>query len=165
MMNVRSACTAGLLSLFLLSCGPTETDIRNIVSDVLAERAGIRHVTKGETIGPYSPAVEVGRFVFLSGQIGMDPATRSMAGDDIASQTRQALKNIGQLLADVGLDSSAVIQCTVYLTDIRNFQQMNVLYGGYFSEGKYPARTTVEVSALPAGALIEIAAIAYKEQS
>ena len=164
MTHCRCAGLPLLLTLVLVSCGPTEEDVQRIVNDALAEQAAIRHITHGETIGPYSPAVVAGPFVFLSGQIGLDPATGTMAGEDITSQTRQALENIGRVLAEAGLDSSAVVQCTVYLTDIQNFRQMNLLYGGYFGEGSYPARTTVEVSALPAGALIEIAAIAYKGQ-
>ncbi len=151
------------LTGFLLACGPSEADMRSMVEEVLKDRASVRYVTYGETIGPYSPAVVAGRLVFLSGQIGLIPGTRRFAGDDIDSQTRQALENISSLLAQEGLDSSNVIQCTVYLRDIGDFQQMNLLYGGYFAEGRYPARTTVEVSDLPAGALIEIAAIAYKD--
>jgi len=151
------------LALGTAACGPSDDHIRSVVADALNEQASIGHITAGETIGPYSPAVTAGRFVFLAGQIGIDPVTRNLAGDDISSQTDQALANISSILAEAGLDSSDVVQCTVYMTDIRNFQQMNLRYGGYFGEGPYPARTTVEVAALPAGALIEIAAIAYKE--
>ena len=146
-----------------MGCGPSKDEIRAVVVDVLEEGSAIQRFTKGETIGPYSPAVTAGRFIFLSGQIGMDPETREFAGKDIDSQTKQVLENISGLLREVGLDSSSVIQCTVYLTDIRDYQKMNLLYGGYFGDGTYPARTTVQVAALPAGALIEIAAIAYKE--
>jgi len=149
------------MSAVMAGCGPSKEDIRAVVNDVMNESIAVQHLTKAETIGPYSPAVVAGRFLFLSGQIGIDPATRALAGDDISSQTVQALENISTILAEAGLDSSSVVQCTVYLTDIRDFQKMNLLYGGYFAEGRYPARTTVQVANLPAGARIEIAAIAY----
>lgn len=152
-----------LLSIFLLACGPTEEEIRSIVDERMRESSVVRHLTGEETIGPYSPAVSVGNFLFLSGQIGLLPGTRTFAGEDITSQTRQALRNISTLLAREGLDSSDVVQCTVYLTDIRHYQEMNLVYGGFFVGGRYPARTTVEVAELPAGALVEIAAIAYSE--
>ncbi|MBI4417350.1 MAG: hypothetical protein HY563_01145 [Ignavibacteriales bacterium] len=119
-------------------------------------------IQEGTPIGPYSPAVRVGSFLFVSGQIGLNPDTQTLAGRDIRSQTDQALRNLNAILQKAGYDSSHVIQCTIYLKDMNDFQDMNLTYGGYFSESAYPARTTVEVSNLPRGAIIEIAAIAFK---
>jgi 2-iminobutanoate/2-iminopropanoate deaminase len=148
--------------LSLIACGPNEDRIRQMIAEAFAANATITTITEGETIGPYSPAVRAGNLVFLSGQIGLDPATGTFAGDDIEAQTRQALTNLSRVLHQAGLDSSNVVQCNVFLTDMNAFQRMNLIYGGYFPEDRYPARTTVEVRSLPRGALIEIAAIAFE---
>ncbi|MCI0706081.1 MAG: Rid family detoxifying hydrolase [Ignavibacteriae bacterium] len=121
-------------------------------------------MTDAKTIGPYSPAVQVGNFLFVSGQIGMDPVTSELAGDDIESQTRQSLTNMMAILQQAGYDSSHIVQCSVFLKDINDFAKMNLIYGGFFEEGSYPTRTTVEVSNLPRNAKVEIAAIAFRSK-
>jgi 2-iminobutanoate/2-iminopropanoate deaminase len=149
------------LALLSVGCGTSEDEVRAIVQEELS-RAGERvYFTDARVIGPYSPAVRVGNFLFVSGQIGLLP-TGELAGDDIERQTRQALENLMSILQQAGYDSSHVIQCTVFLKDINDFPKMNLIYGGYFEERKYPARATVEVSNLPRKAKVEIAAIAYK---
>lgn len=149
------------LALLFLGCDKSEEDIRAIVRSEL-NRAGERsYITDAQVIGPYSPAVRVGNFLFISGQIGLKP-TGELAGEDIESQTRQALDNLMSILQKAGYDSSHVIQCTVFLKDINDFPKMNLIYGGYFEEGKYPTRATVEVSNLPRKAKVEIAAVAFK---
>lgn len=149
--------------LFLLAgCGPSDDDIRALVRDELSRAAQKSVIQEGTPIGPYSPAIQTGRLLFVSGQIGLDPETQAFAGRDIRSQTAQALKNLNAILLKAGYDSSQVVQCTIYMKNIADFQEMNLTYGGYFPESGYPARTTVEVSDLPRGALIEIAAIAFK---
>jgi len=157
---------AGLIALpaLLFSCGPDETRVREMVAEAFASRTTISSINQGETIGPYSPAVRAGNFIFVSGQIGFDYESGAFAGSDIESQTRQALKNLSGILAQAGLDSSNVVQCNVFLTNMSEFQRMNLVYGGYFSEDLYPARTTVEVGSLPRGALVEIAAVAFDVQ-
>ncbi len=117
-----------------------------------------------EVIGPYSPAVKAGPMLFTSAQLGIDPATGKLAGDDIEIQTRQALQNLMSVLSRAGYDSSDVVQCTVYLRNLKDFPRMNLIYGGYFADSAYPARATVEVSNLSLDAKIEIAAIAVKSQ-
>jgi 2-iminobutanoate/2-iminopropanoate deaminase len=102
--------------------------------------------------------------LFVSGQIGLDPESGNFAGNDIESQTKQALANLVAVLARAGYDSSEVVQCTVFLKDMKDFQKMNLIYGGFFAEDKYPARSTVEVSNLPKNAKVEIAAIAFKSK-
>ena len=145
-----------------LSCGPRENDVRAIVRDELSRAGKKLIISNAEVIGPYSPAVRVGNFLFISGQIGLVPETGSLAGPTIEDQTKQALKNMHSVLVNAGYDSSHVVQCTVFLKDINDFQRMNLIYGGYFQDGSYPARTTVEVSNLPRNAIVEIASIAYK---
>ena len=110
-------------------------------------------------IGPYSQAVAVGEWLFLSGQIPIDPATGEMVGDDVAAQTEQVLKNLSAVLAEAGVTTADVVKTTVYLADMGLFAKMNEVYTRFFGEGR-PARATVAVAALPKGALVEIDAIA-----
>jgi 2-iminobutanoate/2-iminopropanoate deaminase len=111
-------------------------------------------------VGPYSPAVEAGGFVFASGQIALD-AEGQMVGYTAPDQARRALENLKRLLAMAGLDLSAVVKTTIFLTDLADFAAVNVVYADYFSE-PYPARSTVQVGALPKGAKVEIEAIATR---
>jgi 2-iminobutanoate/2-iminopropanoate deaminase len=114
-----------------------------------------------KAIGPYSQAVQVeaGRMTFLSGQIPLDPKTMEMVQGDVVAQAEQVMKNLGAVLAAGGLDFSHVVRCTIYLTDLADFTQVNEVYGRSFT-GAPPARATVQVSALPRGAKVEIDAIA-----
>jgi len=112
--------------------------------------------------GPYSPAVKAGDYIFVSGQIPIDPATNQPMLGDIVDETRQVLKNIENALAACGATMADVVRCSVYLTNVSDFAAMNGVYAEVFGEAK-PARTTIGVAALPlAGAKIEIDAIAYK---
>ncbi len=148
--------------MILAGCGKSEDEIRTMIRDELLQAAQRSHITDAQVIGPYSPAVRVGPLLFVSGQIGLKPTTGDLAGDDIEGQTRQSLDNLMSILQKAGYDSSHVVQCTVFLKDINDFPKMNLIYGGYFEEGKYPSRSTVEVSNLPRKAKIEVAAVAYK---
>ena len=112
-------------------------------------------------IGPYSQAVKAGNMLFVSGQIPIDPATGSFAGEDIVTQTRQSLTNMKHILEAAGTDMSAVVKTTVLLADIADFAAMNAVYAEYFTENK-PARAAFAVKDLPRGALVEIEAIAAK---
>lgn len=113
-------------------------------------------------IGPYSQAIRADKFVFVSGQLPIDPATGEFAGDDIAAQTRQSLINIQNILASEGLTMANVVKTTVLLKNISDFGAMNEVYASFF-EGDCPARAAFEVAALPKAALVEIEAIAYAE--
>lgn len=109
-------------------------------------------------IGPYSQAVMTeGRLMFISGQIGLKP-DGNFAGDDITSQTRQAIENIKAITESVGANLNSVVKSSIYLKNIEDFNKVNEIYNEYFSTGK-PARATYEVSRLPKDALIEIEAI------
>ena len=113
-------------------------------------------------IGPYSQAIRADKFVFVSGQLPIDPATGEFAGDDIAAQTRQSLTNIQNILASEVLTMANVVKTTVLLKNISDFGAMNEVYASFF-EGDCPARAAFEVAALPKAALVEIEAIAYAE--
>ena len=112
-----------------------------------------------KAIGPYSPAVRAGQFVFLSGQIPLDPATGQMIDGDIAAQTRRVLDSVSALLKAAGLSFANVVRTTVFLADMNDFVAMNLVYGTYFVE-PYPARATVQVARLPKDARVEIDVIA-----
>ena len=113
-------------------------------------------------IGPYSQAVRAGNFLYISGQLPIDPATGEFAGADIAAQTTQALKNIGAILNEAGMDYGDVVKTTVLLQNISDFVPMNQEYAKFFLQD-CPARAAFEVAALPKAALVEIEAVAYKE--
>ena len=112
-------------------------------------------------IGPYSQAIQTGNMLFVSGQIPIDPATGVFAGEDIATQTRQSLTNVSNILAAAGYTLNDVVKTTVLLADIADFAAMNAVYAEFFTENK-PARACFAVKDLPRGALVEIEAIAAK---
>jgi len=112
-------------------------------------------------IGPYSQAVRAGGFVFLSGQIPLDPATGSIVGTTTVEQTRQVLSNLRAVLAAAGLEPGHVVRTTIYLVDLADFAAVNELYAAFFAgSSTFPARSTVQVAALPRGSRVEIDAIA-----
>jgi 2-iminobutanoate/2-iminopropanoate deaminase len=110
-------------------------------------------------IGPYSQAMRSGNFLFCSGQIPLDPKSGQIISGDITAQTRRVLDNIAAVLRADGLTFDNVVKTTIFLTDLGDFQTVNEIYGSYFKQAP-PARSTVQVSALPKGAKIEIDAIA-----
>jgi len=110
-------------------------------------------------IGPYSQAIRSGNLIFCSGQIPLEPKSGQMVSDDIADQTRRVLDNISGLLKSEGFSLGDVLKTTIFLTDLGNFQIVNEIYGSYFND-QPPARSTVQVSALPKGAKVEIEVIA-----
>src|SRR5712671_5997537 len=109
-------------------------------------------------IGPYSQAVRSGSFLFCSGQIPLDPKSGQIVPGDIAAQTPRVLDNIAAVLRAEGLSFDNVVKTTIFLTDLSDFQTVNEIYGSYFKENP-PARSTVQVPALPKGARIEIEAL------
>jgi 2-iminobutanoate/2-iminopropanoate deaminase len=113
-----------------------------------------------QAIGPYSQAIRAGNFVFVSGQIALDPNTEKLIEDlSIAAQTRRVLQNVEGILSAAGLSASHVVKVTVYLSDMTTFQDMNAVYAEFFPETP-PARAAVEVAALPLGVGIEVDCIA-----
>ena len=113
-------------------------------------------------IGPYSPGMMLDRLILVSGQGATDPATGKLAGLDVESQTEQVFKNMEAILKAAGSDLSHVLRCGVFLVDLRDFEKMNAVYARVFGDHR-PARTTVQVAALPDPSLrVEIDAIAYR---
>lgn len=112
-----------------------------------------------QAIGPYSQAVRAGGFIFLSGQIPLDPATGAIREGDITVQTELVMENIGAVLAAAGVGFGDVVKSTIYLTDLANFAVVNEIYGRRFG-AEPPARSTVEVKGLPRGVGVEIEVIA-----
>jgi 2-iminobutanoate/2-iminopropanoate deaminase len=110
-------------------------------------------------VGPYSQAIKSNGFVFTAGQIALDPESGTLVGEEIAAQTRQVMQNVAAILEAAGSGLEKVVKTTIFVTDLAHFKTVNAVYGEFF-EGPPPARSTVEVSALPLGALVEIETIA-----
>src|SRR5690554_5891761 len=115
----------------------------------------IRPARAAAPVGPYNHAVRYGDLLFCSGQIPLDPSTGELAGSDIRTQTERVLENIRVILEDQGLSFRHVVKSTVYLANLADFSAMNEVYARYFPD-EQPARTTIQVAALPRGALVEI---------
>jgi len=113
-------------------------------------------------IGPYSQATMSKDFVFTAGQIGIDPSTGKLVDGGVKAQTRQALKNLSAILSAAGSSTEHVLKTTVFLSDMRTYSEVNAIYAEFFS-GACPARSAVQVAALPLGASVEIEAIAVRE--
>ncbi|CAN5448968.1 RidA family protein [soil metagenome] len=114
-------------------------------------------------VGPYSQAVRVGQLVFTAGQIPLHPASGQIVSEDIAEQTKQVLNNLTAVLKAENLTFDHIVKTTVFMTDLGQFQTMNEIYASYFTN-QPPARSTVQVSALPKGAQVEIEVIAVSDQ-
>ena len=125
---------------------------RNAVNDV---------PSIGKVLGPYSRAVWAGNLLYLSGQLGIDPATGKLAEGGVAAETQQLLKGLSAVLSAAGLSMGDVVKANVYLTDMGEFAAMNKVYESFF-EAPYPARTTVAVAALPGGGHVEIELVASR---
>jgi 2-iminobutanoate/2-iminopropanoate deaminase len=113
-------------------------------------------------VGPYSQAVRVGSTIYCAGQIPLDPKSGQIVPGDIGTQTRRVLDNIAAVLRSEGVTFENVAKTTIFLTDLSDFQTVNEIYGSYF-KNQPPARSTVQVSALPKGANVEIEAIAFAD--
>ncbi|MBK9576375.1 MAG: RidA family protein [Fibrobacterota bacterium] len=112
-------------------------------------------------IGPYSQAIQMGDLLFLSGQIPLDPLTGELVGSTASDQAQQVLSNLLAVLKAAGCDAKHVAKTTIFLTDLADFGEVNAVYGKVFGmDGPAPARSTVQVSALPRGCRVEIEAIA-----
>ncbi|MCS6904226.1 MAG: RidA family protein [Bacteroidia bacterium] len=113
-------------------------------------------------IGPYSPGVKIGGFLYTSGQIGVNPATGTLEGYTLEQEIHQVMQNLQRILAAEGYTFEHVIKTTIFLKNMDDFAKVNEVYGSYFKEGNYPARETVQVARLPKDVNVEISMIAYK---
>lgn len=128
----------------------------------MTQRKAIQTDKAPAAIGPYSQALLAGNTLYISGQLGIDPATGKLVDGDTAAQARQALKNIMAILMEENMSMHNVVQVQVFLSDIADFGAVNEVYKTFFTE-PYPARAAFQVAALPADARVEILAIAIKD--
>jgi reactive intermediate/imine deaminase len=124
----------------------------------MSNRAAINTTDAPRAIGPYSQAVKVKNEVYLSGQIPFDPATMELVGGDISAQAERVFSNLSAVAQAAGGDLNQIVKLTIFLTDLGDFAAVNAVMAARFAE-PYPARSTVQVAALPRGAAIEIEAI------
>ena len=126
----------------------------------MATKQIIKPKNSPAAVGPYNHAVRVGDLLFTAGQIPLDPANGNLVAGDIKAQTERVLQNLKAILDDQHLTFANVVKSTVFLTNLGDFAAMNEVYAKYFTEN-YPARSTIQVSALPKGAMVEIEVIAH----
>ncbi len=126
----------------------------------MMEIKAVSTVNAPAAIGPYSQAIAAGEFVYLSGQLGVDPATGNME-NGVEAQAERAISNMKAILAEAGLNISRVIKTTVFLKDMGDFAAVNAIYAKHFQQ-PYPARSCVQVAELPKGGLVEIEAVCVK---
>ena len=126
----------------------------------MANKLVIKPARSAPAVGPYNHAVRVGDLLFCAGQIPLDPATGNLVSGDIQTQTRRVLENVKAILDDQKLTFENVVKSTVFLTNLADFAGMNEVYAKYFTSD-FPARSTVQVAALPKGANVEIEVVAH----
>jgi 2-iminobutanoate/2-iminopropanoate deaminase len=126
----------------------------------MATKTIIKPAKSPTAVGPYNHAVRIGDLLFCAGQIPIDPASGNLISGDIKVQTERVLENVKAILDDQKLTFANVVKSTVFLTDLANFAAMNEAYGRYFTDN-YPARSTIQVAALPKGANVEIEVVAH----
>ncbi|MDD6374078.1 MAG: Rid family detoxifying hydrolase [Bifidobacteriaceae bacterium] len=127
---------------------------------MMAELEAIETQNAPAALGAYSQAVRANGFVFVSGQLGIDPATGKLAGDTAAEQAAQSVKNIANILAEAGLGTDRVVRATIYMKNVEDFKAIDAEYAKVFGTGVKPARVAFGGNNLPTGALVEIDAIA-----
>lgn len=134
--------------------------------DLSMQRLKISTSQAPAAIGPYSQAIRCGQFLYMSGQIPLDPATGEIVGTDVQAQTERVFQNIQAVLAEAGASLAQVVKTTVFLTSMSDFQAMNAIYTRYFEaqQGLLPARSTVAVAELPRKALVEIECVAVLDE-
>ena len=123
-------------------------------------RSAVSTDSAPKALGPYSQAIQAGQFLFVSGQVPIDPMTNQLVAGDIADQTRRALQNIGEILKAGGASFQQVVRTTVYLADLGDFSAMNEVYATFFTAPQ-PARSTIQAARLPRDARIEVDVIAF----
>jgi len=128
----------------------------------MAELKEIQTNEAPEAVGPYSQGTQTGEFIFVSGQLPVDPKTGQKVEEDIKIQTDRVIENIRAVLKTAGADLSRVVRCDVFLKDMNNFKDMNEVYASKFVTDPKPARQAVQVGQLPIDAMVEISCIAYK---
>src|SRR5438105_14464174 len=128
--------------------------------EAMAKKQIIKPAGAAPAVGPYNHAVRIGELLFCAGQIPLDPGTGNLVAGDIKAQTARALENVKAILEDQKLTFANVVKSTVFLTNLADFASMNEVYAKYFTSD-FPARSTIQVAALPKGASVEIEVIAH----
>jgi len=156
--------TLASLLVFTLACSeaPTEAPESAAIPAAAPSARRILAPAPFSADGPFSPGVQAGDRLWIAGMVGSDPATGEKA-EGIEAQTRQAMENIGVVLKDAGLGFSNLVTCHVQLTDMDDYAAMNAVYASFFEEGKYPARTTLEMPSLVGGHEVEVSCIAHAD--
>jgi 2-iminobutanoate/2-iminopropanoate deaminase len=126
----------------------------------MSRKTIIKPAKSPAAVGPYNHAVRIGDLLFSAGQIPLDPATGNLVSSDIKAQTERVLENVKAILEDQGLTFAHVVKTTVFLTNLADFASMNEVYARYFT-ADFPARSTIQVAALPKGASVEIEFVAH----
>src|SRR5437868_2585923 len=126
----------------------------------MPKKTVIRPAKSAPAVGPYNHGVRTGDLLFCAGQIPLDPSTGNLVAGDIKAQTQRVIENIKAILDDQGLSFAQVVKSTVFLTNLADFAGMNEVYAKYFT-ADFPARSTIQVAALPKGAIVEIEVIAH----
>ncbi len=134
------------------------------MSNQIKEKIVVRSDKAPKALGPYSVGIKAGHFVFASGQAGIDPVTNNLVEGGIEAETRQVLTNLKNVLEAAGTSMEKVVKTSVFLRDMNDFSKMNGIYGEFFKVDP-PARTTVQVAALPKGAAVEIDVIALENSN
>ena len=129
-------------------------------SSTMPKKTVIKPAKSAPAVGPYNHAVRIGDLLFCAGQIPLDPATGNLIAGAIKAQTERVLENVKAILDDQGLSFANVVKSTVFLTNLADFAGMNEVYAKYFTSD-FPARSTIQVAALPKGAIVEIEVIAH----
>ena len=149
-----------MVSLLLFSCQSSNNDVTNTHTQSW-ERQVIATENAPEAIGPYSQAIQAGNMIFLAGQIGLDPTTRTLVEGGVEIETRQAMDNLSAILEAAGFTMADVVQAQVFLADLNDYAVMNEVYGSYFASSP-PGRAAVQVARLPLDARVEIMMTAVK---
>lgn len=144
----------------MLSASSHRETVTTTIEAPLVKKSIIKPSKSPAAVGPYNHAVRVGDFLFCSGQIPLDPASGQLVAGDTRAQTDRVLENIRSILADQSLTFTNVVKSTVFLTNLADFPAMNEVYSTFF-KSDFPARSTVQVAALPRGASVEIEVIAH----
>ena len=155
------------MGLLIVACVPTTTNEsttnESTANEKTTERRVIATDKAPEAIGPYSQAIQLGNMLFLAGQIGLDPATRTIVEGGVEAETRRAMENLSAVLEAAGFSMEDVVQAQVFLADLNDYAAMNEVYGAYFAEMP-PGRAAVQVARLPLDARVEIMMTAVKAE-
>ena len=139
---------------------PLDPNIQTGNITIMPAKTVIKPAQSAPAVGPYNHAVRIGDFLFCAGQIPIDPASGNLVGGDIKAQTERVLQNVKAILDDQKLTFAHIVKSTVFMTNLADFAGMNEIYAKYFT-ADFPARSTIQVAALPKGANVEIEVIAH----